>query len=278
MSSGDWVRERRLVGRLAVPRIMPRRLRSLHTLALVAVLVMIGWLGWMWYRSSSFVRVHHVTVAGLSGPDVHQITNALTQAALGMTTLHIQISKLETAVEPYSYVRSLTVEREGAHAVRIDVAEQVPVALTKIDGQDRVLDAAADVLPTTTVVHARLPQISLASAPAGTTITQPGARAAIAVLAAAPYALLSHIVSASPSSAHGVILQVRNGPQIYFGPSTQLRRKWDAAVAVLQNSQSAGAAYIDVSDPSRPAAGANVTATQAAALGLTSESGVSTSS
>lgn len=270
VSSGNWTPDRRLVGRLSVPRILPRKLRSLHTLALVAVLVMVGWLGWMWYRSSSFVKVHHVTVAGLTGPDVPQITDALTQAALGMTTLHIEISKLEAAVEPYSYVRSLTVEREGAHAVRIDVVERVPVALTKINGQDRVLDAAGDVLPTTTVVHATLPQISLTSAPAGTTITQPGARAAIAVLGAAPYALLSHIVSAAPSSAHGVILQVRNGPQIYFGLSTQLRRKWDAAVAVLQNSQSAGAAYIDVSDPSRPAAGADVTATQAAALGLTS--------
>ncbi len=270
MSSGSWVRDRRPDGHMAMPRILPRRLRSLHTLALVVVLVMLGWLGWMWYRSSSFVKVHRVTVVGLSGPDVPQITRALSQAALGMTTLHIQISKLEAAVEPYSYVRSLTVEREGAHAVRIDVVEQVPVALTKIDGQDRVIDGAADVLPTTTVVHGTLPKISLASVPAGDRITQPGERAAVATLAAAPYALLSHIVGVAPSAAHGVIVQVRNGPQIYFGPSTQLRRKWDAAVAVLQNSQSAGAAYIDVSDPNRPAAGAAVTATQAAALGLTS--------
>lgn len=270
MSTGDWVRDRRVEGRLTLPRILPRRVRSLHTLALVAVLVMIGWLGWMWYRSSSFVKVRRVTVAGLAGPDVPQITHALRQAALGMTTLHIQLSKLEAAVEPYSYVRSLTVERRGAHAVQIDVVEQVPVALTKIDGQDRVVDAAADVLPTTTVVHATLPKISLASAPTGTRISQRSARAAIAVLGAAPYPLLAHIASATPSTAHGVILQMRNGPQIYFGPSTQLRRKWDAAVAVLQNSQSAGAAYIDVSDPSRPAAGADVTATQATALGLTS--------
>ena len=84
--------------------------------------------------------------------------------------------------------------------MRIDVAEQVPVALTEIDGQDRVVDAAADVLPTTTVVHASAPARSHSRRRRpGPQITQPGARAAIAVLAAAPYALLAHIVSATSS-------------------------------------------------------------------------------
>ena len=53
-----------------------------------------------------------------------------------------------------------------------------------------------------------------------------------------------------------MIVQLRNGPQLYFGPTAQLARKWTAAVAVLQNKGSAGAAYIDVTDPQRPAAGA----------------------
>jgi hypothetical protein len=48
---------------------------------------------------------------------------------------------------------------------------------------------------------------------------------------------------------------LRDGPQLYFGESSQLTAKWDSAVAVLANASSAGAAYIDVSDPARPAAG-----------------------
>jgi cell division protein FtsQ len=48
---------------------------------------------------------------------------------------------------------------------------------------------------------------------------------------------------------------LRAGPALYFGGAHQLAAKWQSAVAVLANPSSAGAAYIDVSDPSRPAAG-----------------------
>ncbi len=73
------------------PGCLPRRLRSLHTLVLVLVLLLIGWLGWTWYRSSSFVKVDSVKVTGLSGPDVPQIRDALTAAALQMTTLNVDM-------------------------------------------------------------------------------------------------------------------------------------------------------------------------------------------
>ncbi len=272
MSSGSWPGESRIGQRFAMPRLLPRRLRSLHTLLLVLVLVFLGGLGWLWYRSSPLVKVKHVTVAGLTGPDVPQIRNALTDAALQMTTLHMQINKLEAAVEQYPYVHALTVTREGAHSVLIRVDEQVPVALVKIAGADRVVDADGTLLPTGTVAHGALPTVALSSVPTGTKITQPQARGAIAVLAAAPYALLAHVVDATSSSSHGVIVQLRNGPQLYFGPTTELNSKWDAVVAVLQNSGSDGASYIDVTDPDRPAAGANVSDAQAAELGLASGS------
>jgi cell division protein FtsQ len=265
MISGSWVRERRFT----IPRVLPRRLRSLHTLVLVLALVPIGWLGWTWYRGSSFVKVERVTVTGLSGPDVPQIRNALSSAALGMTTLTVSIAKLEAAVSQYGYVQRLTVNGEGAHRLAIHVVEQVPVALLQIGNQTQVVDADGRLLPSSTS-HGTLPTVAVKVAPAGQTVTAPGARAAIAVLAAAPYALLSHVAGATTSSAHGVIVQLRNGPQIYFGPTAQLAQKWTAAVAVLQNKGSVSASYIDVSDPLRPAAGAGVSAVQATALGLAS--------
>ena len=268
MISDSWARERRF----AVPRLLPRRLRSLHTLALVLMLVLIGWLGWLWYRSSSFVKVENVKVTGLSGPDVPQIRNALTAAALQMTTLNVDIQKLEVAVSQYSFVRTLTVTGKGAHGVVIQVAEQVPVAYVETGSGRQVVDADGALLPRTTPVQSSLPVVPVKSISAGNTVASPGARAAIAVLAAAPYALLAHVASATSSSMHGVIVQLRNGPQLYFGPSSQLATKWDAAVAVLQNKESVGASYIDVTDPSRPAAGVGVTPSQATALGLTSGS------
>lgn len=264
MSTGSWARERRFV----MPRLLPRRLRSLHTVALVFVVVGIGWLGWTWYRASSFVKVEHVTVTGVSGPYVVQIRRALTTAALSMTTLNMQISKLENAVSGYPYVRSLTVTRHGAHAVAISVAEQIPVAMVNIGGSGEVVDGSGELLPNTTIPHGVLPTVPISSAPDGNEITAKGARGAIAVLAAAPYSLLSRVESATSSVNHGVILQLRNGPQIYFGPTDDLRAKWTATTSVLQDHGSAGAAYIDVSDPQRPAAGVDVKPSQAAALGL----------
>jgi cell division protein FtsQ len=262
MISGSWVRERRLT----VPRLLPRRVRSLHTLVLVLALALVGWLGWTWYRGSSFVKVQHVTVTGLSGPDVVQIRRNLTTAALSMTTLDVNVARLEATVSQYAYVQRLTVTGRGAHGLLIHVDERVPVALAQVGGQTQIIGADGQPLPATTK-HGALPTVPLPSA-ATAVGAVPGARAAVAVLAAAPYALLAHISSATSSSAHGVIVQLRNGPQLYFGPSTQLAQKWVAAVAVLQNKDSAGAAYIDVTDPQRPAPGSGVSAQQAGTLGL----------
>lgn len=271
MIDGSWVRERGYT----VPRLLPRRVRSLHSVVLVLVVALCAWLGWMWYRSSSFVKVERVTVTGLGGPNVSRIRADLRGEALQMTTLNINISRLEAAVSQYAYVRRLAVTSEGAHGVVIHVYEQVPVATVQVGNQSEVVDGADRLLSSDTT-HGQLPVIALAAAPEGSVVSAPGARAAIAVLAAAPYALLAHVANATSSSAHGVIVQLRRGPQLYFGPSSQLEQKWTAAVAVLQNKNSAGASYIDVTDPQRPAAGTGVSPKQTATLGLASSSATST--
>jgi len=272
VSTSSWARERRFV----MPRLVPRRVRSLHTVALLLVIAAVGWLGWTWYRSSSFVKVEHVTVTGVSGPDVVQIRRALTTAALGMTTLNMNISQLQQAVSGYAYVQALTVTRHGAHSVGIAVSEEIPVALVEIDGSGEVVGANGALLPNTTIPHGALPTVPTDAAPAANRITEKSASAAIRVLAAAPYSLLSHIASATTSSTHGVVLQLRSGPQLYFGPASDLRAKWTATTAVLQDKGSAGAGYIDVTDPQRPAAGVELKTSQAAALGLASPSTTTT--
>lgn len=272
MISDPWTPERRF----AMPRLLPRRLRSLHTLALVLVVALFGWLGWLWYRGSSFVKVEQVTVTGLSGPDVPQIRDALTATALRMTTLNMDIRRLESAVSAYTFVQRLTVTGRGAHGVVIHVDEQVPVAWIDVAGTRKLVDADGRLLPASVTARGPLPVVPLAAAPAGSTIAAAGARAAVAVLAAAPYALLAHISSATSSVAHGVIVQLRHGPQLYFGPTTQLQQKWNSAVAVLQNSSSVGAAYIDLTDPRRPAPGVGISGSQAIALGLAAPATTST--
>jgi len=258
MSTSAWVRSDSRRRMPALPRFGSNKLRILTGLV---VILMIAGLGWLWYRDSSFVKIRHVTVTGLSGPDIPQIRSALEESALTMTTLNVQISKLDAAVSQYSAVHSLAVTTEGHHAVLIRVNELVPVASVISGGELVVVDGAGQLMPQSTADHGVLPTLSLSSAPSGDQITAAGTLASLQVLQAAPYQWLAHIRTVTTSTAHGVIVHLRKGPEVYFGPANQLAAKWTALGAVLRNSGSAGAQYIDVSDPQRPAAGVNATAT-----------------
>jgi cell division protein FtsQ len=200
--------------------------------------------GWIWFRDSSLVAVQRVTVTGASGPDAAKIRTALIAAARSMTTLDVSMSQLDTAVAPYPDVKHLDVGTSFPHGMRIRVVEQIPVADVTVAG--RQIEVAGDG----TLLHAdasagSLPTIPLGVAPGGTRLTG-WALGAVALLAAAPYELLPHISEVVDASGHGLTAELRNGPNVYFGSGQQLVAKWTAA---------AGAAYIDVSDPARPAAG-----------------------
>ncbi len=262
-----------LGGRRAVPwRLGPWRPRPLWTVLVIASVCGCGWLCWMWFRSSTFVQVRSVKITGLAGPDIAQIRSALTGAALQMTTLDLSVAKLEAGVARFRFVQSLAVSSISAHAIVIHVAEQVPVAVAAYPGGTRVV-AADGQLIAGGARGVRLPKLPLAQSPSEPVVSAAGARAAVAVLAAAPYALIPHIANATWTAQHGVVVQLRKGPQLYFGPAVELGRKWRSAIAVLQNRYSAGASYIVVTDPVHPAAGVGVSASRAAALGLATGAG-----
>jgi cell division protein FtsQ len=220
--------------------------------ALGIVLLAVG--GWLWLRDSSLVAVNRVTVTGESGPDAGQIRSALTAAARNMTTLDVQMNQLRTAVEPYPVVKDLSVSTQFPHGMRIRVIEQVPVAVV-VAGAHRIAVAGDGTLLHDVIPSASLPTIALTIVPGGTRLTG-SARAEARLVAAAPYQLLARIGQVSDSSSHGLIVQLRSGPSLYFGSAGQLSAKWAAAVAVLSDPGSVGAPYIDVTDPGRPAPGA----------------------
>jgi cell division protein FtsQ len=243
-AGGRGARER---VRRRLPRPGPRTIAGL-----VAVLALLGG-SWLWLRHSSLVAVKRVSVVGVSGPDATQIRSALVSEALTMTTLDVQLGHLRTAVSPYPVVKHLRVSTQFPHGMRIRVIEQVPVAIVDADGQRTAVAGDGTLLsgePTT----ASLPTITLAVAPGGTHLTG-SARSEARMLAAAPYQLLAKVTQASNDSIHGLVAQLRDGPKVYFGGGDQLAAKWSAVTEVLADAHSAGAGYIDVTDPTRPAAG-----------------------
>lgn len=246
-------------GRRAARRRRPRRIRArlprLSPRVLIVVLAVLALLGgaWLWVRQSTLVAVKRVTVAGASGPDAGGIRSALISAARDMTTLDVHMSHLRTAVSPYPVVKRLEVSTQFPHGMRIRVIEQVPVAVVEVDGR-RTPVAGDGTLLRDVTADAQLPSIGLTVAPGGTQLAGI-AGTEVRLLAQAPYQLLPKVQLASSDATHGLVVQLRNGPRVYFGGADRLAAKWDAVAAVLAAPSSAGADYIDVTDPARPAAG-----------------------
>lgn len=231
----------------------PRLRRRTLALLVVALLAGLGFGGWLWLRDSALVAVDRVTIVGVRGADAGAIRAALEAAAKGMTTMDVRVAALRAAVSSFPTVADIRVTPQFPHAVRIVVKERAAVAKLVVGGQAIALAADGTLLGDTRA--GALPAITVRALPAGARLSDPGALAELAVLAAAPRPMLRRVASIRSGYWHGVVVELRNGPRIYFGDGSRPQAKWRAALAVLATPQVAGADYVDVTDPDRAAAG-----------------------
>ena len=233
-------------------RVTPRmRLAAAGTLVLAGLLF--G--AWTWLRDSSLVGVDRVTITGATGPDAAAIRSALRSAARNMTTLDVQMTQLRTAVAPFPEVKRVGARTVFPHRLVINVIEQRPVALVDAGGREVPVAADGTILRSVPATST-LPTIPVTVPPVGRRLSEGRAADAVALLAASPYQLLPKISQVTTVAGHGLVAQLRDGPSLYFGDTSRLAAKWLAVTEVLADSGSAGASYIDVTDPARPAAGA----------------------
>jgi cell division protein FtsQ len=246
------------------------RLRLRLLLAGLATLALLGG-GWLWLRDSPLVAVRQVTITGVSGPDAGRIRSALDLAARNMTTLDVRVGQLKTAVAPFPVVKDLRVSTHFPHGLQIRVLEQLPVGALVADG--RAVAASADGTLLQDLGTRSLPSIVMRSLPGGSQVTDHLALEALALLADTPPRLVARIAQVTDSPPHGLVVQLRSGPSIYFGDDSDRAAKWAAAAAVLADRSSVGASYIDVTDPTRPAAGVSPAAVVAAGLATSATTG-----
>lgn len=211
--------------------------------------------GWLWFRDSPLVAVQKVTVTGENGPDAGTIRSALVASARSMTTLDVQTNRLYAAVSAYPVVRELRVSTQFPHGMRIRVLEELPVAQVVVGGR-RIAVAADGTLLRDLASVPMLPTIELLAPPGGPRLVAGTALQELHAARSAPRPLLSRITVISEERGLGLVVRLHDGPAVYLGDDRSLRVKWSAAVAVLGDPGSAGASYIDVTDPRRPAAGA----------------------
>jgi cell division protein FtsQ len=243
-----------------------RRLR----IALLAVLIAVPLLGgcYQLLRHSSLSAVEHVQVRGLTavhGADTAAIETALTGAAHGMSTLAVSPAALRAAVASYPIVRTVTAHPGFPHGLRIEVVERPPVAALVVNGAGTAV-AADGVVLGPGYLSGSLPlvnagKVTTTASAVSTTIPPVGGRVrggallgALAVLGAAP-APLAHAVTRVYSGPKGLTVALHGNLLAYFGDATRPHAKWSSLARVLADPSSAGASYIDVRLPERPAAG-----------------------
>ena len=226
----------------------PRAKRWLLVTAAVALVVVVGYR--LWFRDSSFVTVEQVKVTGLTTKDAPRVRAALASAGHAMTTLHVRHDELEQAIAAYPVVRALDVRPDFPHALTIHVIEYRPAALAgglPVAGDGTILRG----IP----VEGSLPKIETRGAPHGNRLTDAAALRAARIAGAAPAALRPRLDLIETRAQDGIVVQMRDGPELIFGDATRARAKWIAATRVLADPEAEGASYIDVRLPGRPAAG-----------------------
>jgi cell division protein FtsQ len=229
-----------------------RRLRIALLVLLIASPLLGG--GFMWLRSSSLVSVQHVHVSGVHGPEARAIDAALSGRARGMSTLDVHSGALLAAVAAYGVVRDLRVAPKFPHGLNIHVIEQPPVAALSAGGT-RTAVAADGVVLGPALLSGGLPTVAGATAPpSGGSVHDGAVLADLTVLGAAP-APLAKLVVRAYAGPEGLTVAMRSGLLAYFGDATRPHAKWDSLARVLADQSSAGASYVDVRLPERPAAG-----------------------
>jgi cell division protein FtsQ len=203
-----------------------------------------------WLRDSALVSVEEVTVTGLTTKDAARVRAQLVSAAHTMTTLHVERQELEQAIAAFPVVRSLEVQPDFPHGLEIHVIEHRPAAIVgglPVAGDGTILRG----LP----VEGRLPKIDARDDLRGNRLTAPAALHAARVAGAAPAPLRRRLERIELGGRDGIVIELRDGPELIFGDATHVRAKWLAATRVLADPDSQGTTYIDVRLPGRPAAG-----------------------
>jgi cell division protein FtsQ len=227
--------------------------RVLRLVPVLFLLLALGGGGWLWLRDSGLVRVRSVVVTGVTASDGAKVQAALVDAARRMTTLHVRPQVLKDAVAPYASVASVTAQPDFPHRLTIHVTEQRAVAALAPDQGQRVPVTGSGVVLRGVVADRDLPSVRTNRLLAAR-LTDHRLLGALAVAQAAPGPLLRRSDELTLES-RGVVVTLRDGPDLVFGNGADARAKWTAAARVLAEPSAQGATYLDLRVPGRVAAG-----------------------
>ena len=221
----------------------------------LAVAAAIGAAGYLlWLRDSSLVAVREVSVTGVSSAESRDVRAALTDAARGMTTLHVREDALRDAAAAFPTVESITTDARFPNGLAIEVREREPVGVIEANGRDLPVAGDGTLLPGISTAGLELPAIEATRVEGSATRVDDEALDQARILGAAPGPLRPLVDGASVDD-RGAVLELSDGIVLVFGDGSEVVAKWAAAARILADRELAGLSYIDLRAPDRPAVG-----------------------
>jgi cell division protein FtsQ len=218
-----------------------------------AAILLVLYGGYMlWFRDLSLFSINDVTIKGATTNE-REIRSAVAQVAGDMTTLHIKDDELRDAVARFPTVASVGASTSFPHGLEVTITERLPVAFIQLSGHQTAVSADGYLLAGTDFDAKALPRIE--GAAHGVRLDEDAAAQAT-ILGATPAPLRNHITASTwDDQRGGVVVDLKNGPEVRFGDGSRAQDKWKAAVAVLSSNERGSPSYLDVSVPDRPVAG-----------------------
>jgi cell division protein FtsQ len=225
--------------------------RRLLAAGIVIIAIYAGYM--LWFRNLSWFAIHDVKIDGATTSE-REIRSAVTQAAGDMTTLHIKDGELRDAVARFPTVASVRASTSFPHGLTVTVTERLPVAFVRLRGQETAVSADGYLLAGADFDAKALPRIEGAAAHGARLDGDAAAQAAI--LGATPAPLRDKVTASTwDDQRGGVVVDLKNGPEVIFGDGSRARDKWDAAVAVLSSPEHGSPGYVNVVVPDKPVSG-----------------------
>ena len=236
------------------------RARVLRIAAYVSVVTVASVLLILWTISGPVFGISNVTVKGYTGDYRAEVQQSAELVAGTGSMVRLPSGDMRTALTRFPGVLDTDIERDWPWSITVRVTMGAPIAILSVKGGGRYLISPSGQVMGKAGTRAGLPVITVASYPQSGVLTANGQRAALRFIGWLPPDIAGRLRDLHAVGG-GLEAKLNNGLELRLGAATKLAEKAQALVAVLSQADPKAldrAAYLDLSNPSRPMLGSTI--------------------